>query len=122
MTSTELSALAGVVLSLLVSYLPGLREKFAAQTPTTKSLVMAILLVLVAAGALFYKCNLGLECVTANWHDYAIALFAALVANQATYTISPQASSVKLAKTGAFAVANAPKTEPVVETPKEATK
>ncbi len=95
MSNIELSAVAGVVLSLLFSYTPKLREWFASKDSTTKSLMMGVLLLLVAAGALLYKCNLGSECITDNWHEYAMALFAALVANQGTYSLSPTAQSVK---------------------------
>lgn len=95
MTNVELSFLAGVILSLLMSYTPKLREWFATKDSTTRSLVMAILLLVVAAGSLLYKCNLGSECITNNWHEYATALFAALIANQSTYAISPTAQSVK---------------------------
>jgi hypothetical protein len=58
---------------------------------------MLILLALVAVGALLYKCNLGSECITTNWHDYFTALVAAAVTNQATYKLSPQTDSVKAA-------------------------
>lgn len=99
MDSNQLSALAGVLLSLVMSYFPGLREWFAAKDSATKSLVMLGLLALVAVGSLLYKCNLGVECITANWQGYATALFAAAVANQTTYALSPATKSVKAAKT-----------------------
>lgn len=95
MTNVELSALAGILLSLIMSYVPGLSTWFASKNSQTKSLVMAVLLLVVAAGALLYKCNLGSECITNNWHDYAVALFAALIANQSAYTLSPTSQAVK---------------------------
>lgn len=125
MTNIELSALAGIVLSLLMSYVPSLREWFAAKDSTTKSLMMGALLLVVSAGALLYKCNLGAECITNNWHEYATALFAALVANQSTYAISPTAKSVKDVKAAKDipALDETPGPEaPKPEAPKEVTK
>ncbi len=93
MNATELSAVAGVALSLAFSYIPGLSGWFDEKDPTSKRLIMAAVL-LVAVAVIF-----GLSCanvITAASCDQpgvvglVSALIAALVANQATYTISPQ--------------------------------
>lgn len=93
MTAEQLGALAGVILSLLFSYVPGLSDKFAGLEATTKRLVMAGLLLLVAIGALALSCaNLvvTVECSQAGLIGLVNTFIAALVANQAAYLISPQ--------------------------------
>lgn len=91
MTATELSAAAGIVLSLAFSYTPKLKDWFNGKDLTTKRLIMLLLLVVVTAGALLYKCGVAdAACITANWHDYAVALVAAAITNQTTYQLSPQ--------------------------------
>jgi hypothetical protein len=93
MNATELSALAGVALSLAFSYLPGLSDRFDAQSPTTKRLVMAG--VLLALSALIYALSCAgvltvATCDKTGALGLASAFLAALVANQATYAISPR--------------------------------
>lgn len=93
MTDVALSAIAGVVLSLAFSYVPGLSSAFDKLEPTQKRLTMAVLLAIVAAGALFLGCtNIITEvaCTQAGVIGLINAYIAALVANQATYTISPK--------------------------------
>lgn len=92
MNATELSAAAGIVLSLAFSYTPRLKDWFGAKDATTKRLIMLLLLVVVTAGALLYKCGLAEGaplCVTTNWHEYAVALVAAAITNQTTYQLTP---------------------------------
>lgn len=92
MSSEQLAAVAGVVLSLLFSYVPGLREKFAALEPTKKSLAMAAMLLIVAGGALGLSCaqiiNV-IECSQGGAVQLVNVYIAALVANQAVFLISP---------------------------------
>lgn len=93
MTVEQLGAIAGVVLSLAFSYIPGVKDKFAALDSTKKSLVMGGLLLLVAIGALAFSCaNLvvTVECSQAGLIGLINTFIAALVANQAAYLISPQ--------------------------------
>lgn len=94
MTETELSAAAGILLSLVFSYTPKLKDWFSAKDPTTKRLIMLLLLAVVTAGALLYKCGVAdAVCITANWHDYAVALVAAAITNQTTYQLTPLPAS-----------------------------
>lgn len=93
MSSEQLGALAGVILSLLFSYVPGLNEKFAALEATIKRLVMAALLLVVAVGALGLSCaNIinAVACTQAGALALLDTFIAALVANQATFLLSPQ--------------------------------
>ena len=96
MTAEQLSAAAGLVLSLVFSYVPGVNTWFANQNVTNKRLFMAFLLLGVAALSLGYTCYSAgqdiLACVQATWPGYVNAVIAALVANQAAYLISPQKS------------------------------
>lgn len=101
MTSEQLGAVAGVILSLLFSYVPGLREKFAALDSTKKSLAMAVMLLAVAGGAVALSCGQivnVVECSKSGIIQMVSVYVAALVANQATFVLSPQAQSVKSAK------------------------
>src|SRR3990170_5973119 len=56
MTAEQLAAIAAVVLSLLMSYVPGLSTKFGNLDATTKRLVMAFLLLVITAGAVGLSC------------------------------------------------------------------
>jgi hypothetical protein len=96
MDAEELSAVAGVLLSLSCSYLPGVKERFGGLTPVHKRLVMLALLVVAAAGAF------GLSCLDAPGLDLLVScdregawgllrsLAAAVIANQAVFSISPR--------------------------------
>ncbi len=88
LTSETLSALAGLLLSLAASYLPGFRQWFDALTGERKRLLMLGLLALATAGVA------GFELLNRRPLDLpgvAAAFVAALAANQAAYLISPQA-------------------------------
>lgn len=76
MSSDKLSALAGVVLSLAFSYIPGLKTWFGGLSSTGKRLVMLAVL-----------------CEQRGAMEIAWAFVAALVANQATYQLSPASSA-----------------------------
>ena len=97
MTGEMLSAAGGILLSLLFSYIPGLSDWYAAQTGTTKRLVMLATLLVLAASSLYLAClgyaqvgGVGLpECSPDGLAALAQAFVTALVANQATYLISP---------------------------------
>lgn len=91
MTEAQVSSIAGLLLSLAFSYIPGVSDWFAKLDGTYKRLLMAGLLVVAAMGALVYKCVGDAACYQANLNDYLSAFIAALVANQAAYLISPKA-------------------------------
>lgn len=92
MTVEQLGAIAGVILSLLFSYIPRLSGKFAALDATIKRLIMAGLLLLVAGGAMALSCAQlvnAVECSQAGLLTLINTYIAALVANQAAYMIAP---------------------------------
>jgi hypothetical protein len=108
MTTEMLTLTAGALLSLCFSYIPGLAGWYArlGETPegddggTRKRLVMLGALALAAAGSFGLAClgwgpalGLDLTCDQGGGLGLLRALVLALVANQATYKISPRLMS-----------------------------
>src|SRR5512147_2420404 len=106
MTSDTLIIIAGALLSLGFSYIPGLREWYArlgegavdGDGGTLKRLVMLGLLVAVAAGSFALGClgwaaDLGLASFACNQSGalgLVKALVLAIMANQSTFKLSPK--------------------------------
>ncbi len=95
MNAEELSAVAGVMLSVGCSYLPGINEKFNQLDPTHKRLVMLGLLALTTLGVFGFSClDTGLapvvQCSQAGGWGLARAFGLAVVANQAAFQVSPK--------------------------------
>lgn len=95
-TSEELSVVAGVVLSLGFSYIPGLKSKFDTLAPERKRLVMLGLLVLVSGAVYGLSCagfaadlGIGVTCDQAGAIGLIRAFVVATIANQSTYMITP---------------------------------
>jgi hypothetical protein len=90
MTSEKLAELAGILLSLAFSYVPGLREKYDALDGIYKRLIMGGAL-LVVAGAVFGLSCAGIigdvVCTEAGAVGLVRVFIAALIANQATYLL-----------------------------------
>jgi hypothetical protein len=88
MTVQELGQIAGVILSLAVAYIPGIRERFDALDGPGKARVMAALLLVAAVGVFGYGCvNTLVPCTVAGAKELFGVLVAALVANQATFLL-----------------------------------
>lgn len=88
-----LSMIAGVVLTLLFSYVPGIAGWYQTFTAEKKSLVMLGLLVIVSIGAFSLSCAgwiAGLACTTVDLQRLVGCLLLAVIANQSVYKISPQ--------------------------------
>lgn len=92
-----LASVAGITLSLIMSYIPGLSDKFATLSSNAKRSIMAILIVISALGLAFWTClnpegdaRFGACLGGLSWSEYLQAVIAALVSNQATFTISPK--------------------------------
>lgn len=99
LTSDQLGGLAGVVLSLMFTYVPGLRVRFAARSRERKSLTMLLCLMAVAVGAFAASCGNFIQvavCTQQGAWTIGVALFWAAVGNQATYQLAPQPQDVKL--------------------------
>jgi Mg2+/citrate symporter len=90
-TSTTLSSLVGLALSLVFSYVPGLKDKFNELESGQKQAVMGVLLV-ASAGAVFGLSCAGVvdsvTCDKAGAVGLVEVLVAALVANQSTYLLT----------------------------------
>ena len=97
----ELSAAAGVALSLGFSYIPGLQETFNRLEPTYKRLVMLALLALAAGAAYALGCLglLNVDCSQAGAWGLLRTFLAAVIANQAAFSISPAPRAVPLEPT-----------------------
>lgn len=91
MTADQLAAIAGALLSLAFSYIPGLADKFSQLDPTYKRLIMGGLLVVVAGAVFGLSCGNVLSTVTCD-KPGALGLLGvlinALVANQSVYQIT----------------------------------
>lgn len=88
-----LSSIAGVVLSLALAYIPGISTWYNALTGDQKRGLMALLLLMVAGGLVGAACAGyydGVTCDQAGAAAVVRAYIAALVANQATYSLAVQ--------------------------------
>ena len=95
LTPESLAMVAGIVLSVLFSYVPGLKGWFEKFGPETKRLVMLGLLALVTAGSFGLACAgvlTGIECTGAGAFRVIGAFVLAVIANQSAYAISPRVS------------------------------
>lgn len=104
MTPEVLSLVAGIVLSLMFSYIPKMNTWYAVQSEEVKKLIMLGLLLVVAAAVY------GLSCAGYLPEAYAVAcgeqgivvlvqaFILAAVANQTAYKLTPQLRAVKDAK------------------------
>lgn len=103
LTPELLASIAGAVLSLALSYIPGLNSKYAGLSEDVKKFIMLVLLALASGGVLALACAplLGLvlvECSTGGLVQIATVFIAALIANQSMHRISPATSAVVAAK------------------------
>jgi hypothetical protein len=94
LTADLLSSVAGIVLSLLFSYVPGVKDWFEGLDGTYKRLVMLALLVVVSGGIFALSCYGVLagyvECTEAGAWELVSVFVAALIANQGAFLVSPK--------------------------------
>lgn len=91
----KLTMIAGVVLSLLFSYIPGLHDWFDGFAKEAKRLIMLALLALTTGAVFGLACAgiiTGIACTQTGAVDVVWAFFLAIVANQSMYSISPRVS------------------------------
>lgn len=102
MKPEELSIIAGVVLSLLFSYVPGVNTWFTALKSIYKRIIMLVLLVVVAAAVYGLSCA-GILQDMVGWHmtcdrtgliNLIYTVILAIMANQSTYAITPPTKAV----------------------------
>jgi hypothetical protein len=89
MTPQELAAIAGLILSLALAYIPKVKDWYNGFDSEGKARVMAGLLVLTAIGVFAYGCipQSLVPCTLDGAKELVAVLIAALVANQATFTL-----------------------------------
>lgn len=92
-----LSGGAGLGLSLIFSYVPGLKEAYAKLGSTAKSLIMAAMVIVAAIISAAWSCSSpdskeALKACLADggWRTYAQSILSALVANQSVHRITPK--------------------------------
>jgi len=113
-----LAVIAGALLSLAFSYIPGLSTGFAALKPEVKRLIMLALLLLVAVAVFLLGCyailSAGIACTQAGAVQLAWVFALAVISNQSTYSISPQTASVKAAKPLLLSTASGEPVGPII--------
>jgi hypothetical protein len=93
MSVEQISAVSGLVLSLIFEYVPGISALYDKLDKTAKQLVMLALLALVVVAAFLLSCFGPFKyftCDSAGIWSAINAFIAALVANQATHRIAPK--------------------------------
>lgn len=91
MSVQELGAIAGIILSLAVAYLPKVKDWYDAKDTQGKAQVMGALLVVSAVGVFALSCAklYGLvPCTVDGAKELVGVLIAALVANQSTFLLA----------------------------------
>lgn len=109
MTSERLAFLAGALISLACSYLPGLKTKWADLPSESKRLIMGGLMLAVAGTAFGLGCaGIGpITCDQPSLLTLGTTLIYALVANKTTYDYSPAViSRIRTATAGAASASN----------------
>lgn len=108
MTAEMIALVAGALLTLGFSYIPGLRTWYAGKSEEYKQLLMLGLLVLAAVGAFGIAClgwgaaiGLTLACTVTGAVGLVMQLLLAIMANQTVYKLSPQRKDVKALKLSA---------------------
>lgn len=99
MEASFISSIAGAILSLVFSYVPGARQWYGALSGVHKRLVMLALLVVAAVLVVAAACsgwggdfNISITCNHSGLVTVLKAFGAAVIANQSTYLVSPQIS------------------------------
>lgn len=97
MSSEQLSAIAGAILSLIFSYVPGIYKKYQPLSEELKRLIMLALLVATCASVYALACTswsayLGITvtCDQPGLVQLIWSLVLAVMANQSTYRLSPR--------------------------------
>ena len=92
MTPEFVSSIAGIVLSLAFTFIPGLNEWYEPLVKSKKQLIMLGALALVTAGAVGLACvgwfNSPATCDQVGIEQAVTAFILAAVANQATYKLT----------------------------------
>lgn len=92
MDKNILAGAAGILLSLICAYVPGIKQRYNKLDAQHKALVMLGLLVLVTLGAFGLSCvkwfDLPITCNQTGAESLIIALVVSLITNQSTFMIA----------------------------------
>jgi hypothetical protein len=92
MSAELISSAAGILLSLLFGYWPGLAARYAKQESQVKALIMLGALLAVSAGAFGLSCagwfDVPISCDKAGVEGLVLAFILAAIANQTTYKLA----------------------------------
>lgn len=98
--STQIAAVAGVVITLALAYLPGVKAKWEALDGTRKRLALGILYAAVSIGLYVPSCLGGpqiVECSTESIWSVVLAFLMALISSQGMYQILPSEDKARMA-------------------------
>jgi len=116
MSVESLALIAGGVLALLFSYIPGLNASFAGLGSEVKRLIMAGLLFLVAGSIYGLACagvgaslDISVLCTQEGFLGLVKVFVLAVIANQSAYAIAPRTLSVRDARETAKQLPKSPK-------------
>jgi hypothetical protein len=102
LTPEVIAMIAGVILSLAFSYIPGLNAAFAKWPPELKRITMLALLLLTSAVVYGLGCagilNAGLTCDKQGLVQLIWMFILGVIANQSAYQITPLPTAVTQAK------------------------
>ena len=104
MTPEMIAGLAGFIISLAFTYIPGLNVKFAGLVKETQQLIMLALMALVSLGAFGLACagiaadfGLAVECSQSGAISLFTSFVLAIAANQGTNKVFPKPKAVRIA-------------------------
>ncbi len=102
MSAEQLSAIAGAILSLIFSYVPGIYKKYQPLSEELKRLIMLALLLVTCTSVYALACtnwraHLGLTvtCDQPGLVQLTWSLVLAIMANQSTYRLSPRVNGLR---------------------------
>ena len=96
-----IASLAAGLLSLILSYVPGLSGKFAALSSEVKSAIVAGSVIAIGVIVALSSCGglwVFISCDKPGFMKLAECVLAALITNQSIYKLSPETPEVKAAK------------------------
>jgi hypothetical protein len=98
-TSAAVAGIAGALISLIMSYFPGLNTRFAALPKESQQLIMAGLMLLTTAVVMALGCykilQIDLTCDQNGIIQAVWVFLSAIMGNQATFKLTPQRASVQ---------------------------
>jgi uncharacterized membrane protein len=102
-TPEFLCLVAGVILSLLFSYVPRLNTWYASKSEQLKKLFMLLLLFIVVIAIFVLACTgllpvVGFTCTKDTAVSFVYMFILAVISNQSTHSVTPQTLAVKQAK------------------------